>query len=156
MEFVVGGRIHLNFLLKLASLSSKTGDLTRQPLELALSRDRLLEQHLDALEAFLLIVQFTPDHIIADFAVLSRLVPQVVEHLLGAQVLSGHFLRIHETLSYREELMLVELNHGSQLTFFLVQTGVILLLLAELGSGFKESLEIGLVALVLEKIDLRQ
>ena len=52
--------------------------------------------------------------------------------------------------------MLVELNHGSQLTFFLVQTGVILLLLAKLGSGFKESLEIGLVALVLEKIDLRQ
>lgn len=156
VEFVVGRRVHLDFLLKLAGFSAEAGHFRCEPLEFGLGGNRFLEQHLDALEAFLFVVELAPDHIIADFAVLSRLVAQVVEHLFGTQVLPGHFLGVHEALSNREELMLVELNHAGQLTFFLVQTCVILLLFAELRGGLEECLEIGLVTLVLEEVDLRQ
>ena len=108
------------------------------------------------MEAFFFVVEFAADHVIADFAVLSCLVAQVVQHLFGTQVLTGHFLGVHEALSHREELMLVEFDHAGQLAFFLVQTCVVLLLFAELGGGLEESLEIGLVTLVLEEVDLRQ
>ena len=120
MEFIVSRRVHLNFLLKLASLASQPRDLSGESLELGLCGDRLLQEHLDTLEAFFLIVELAPDHIIADFAVLSSLVAQVVEHLFGAEVLAGHLLCVHEALANREELMLVELNHAGQLTLFLV------------------------------------
>lgn len=156
MEFIVSRRVHLNFLLKLASLASQTGDFSGESLELGLGGNWLLEEHLDALEAFFLIVELASNHIIADFAVLSRLVAKVVEHLLGAEVLTGHLLGVHEALSDREELMLVELNHAGQLALFLVQTGVVLLLFAELGGGLEKCLEIGLVTLVLEQVDLSE
>jgi hypothetical protein len=52
--------------------------------------------------------------------------------------------------------MLIKLDHAGQLTFFLVQPGVVLLLFAEFGGSLEERLEIGLVTLVLEEVDLRQ
>jgi hypothetical protein len=156
VEFIVGRRIHLDFLLKLASFASQARDLGCESLELGLGGNRLLQEHLDPLEAFFLIVELASNHIIADFAVLSRLVPQVVQHLFRAEVLPGHLLCVHKPLPNREELMLVELDHAGQLTLFLVQPGVVLLLFAELGCSLEQCLEIGLVTLVLEQVDLSQ
>ena len=52
--------------------------------------------------------------------------------------------------------MLTHFNHLGQLTLFLVESGVVLLLLSELGSGLEECLEVLGVPSVLEEVDLRQ
>jgi len=108
------------------------------------------------LQAFPLVRQFASNHVVTHLTVLSGFVLQVAEHLLGAQVVTGHLLRVHVLLANRQNLVLHHLDVLSELALLFVQAGVLLLLLAQLGSGFKQLLEVSLVALVLEQVDLRQ
>jgi hypothetical protein len=58
-----------------------------------------LEQHLDSLETLLLVVQFTPNDIIANFTVFTALSSQVAKHLFWAKVFPCNFLGVVEALS---------------------------------------------------------
>ena len=60
---------------------------------------RLGQDHLDTLQSLLLVVELSSDHIIEMLTILPRLVPQIIEHLLGAKVLTSDFLGVHKALS---------------------------------------------------------
>ena len=64
--------------------------------------------------------------------VLSGLISQIVEHLLGSEVLASNFLGIHEALTDGEQLVLAHLDHLRQFAFFLIEPSILFLLLAEL------------------------
>ena len=81
-----------------------------QPFQLRLSSHGFLEQHFDSLQTLLLIVQLAANHLIAQFSVGACLAAQVVQHLLWTVVLSRCFLRVHESLADRKQLVLVHLN----------------------------------------------
>ena len=56
---------------------------------------RLLKDHFDSLETLLLVVELSANHIVKMLTVLSRFIPQVVEHLLRSKVLTSNFLGVH-------------------------------------------------------------
>lgn len=91
-----------------------------------------MQDHLDSLEAVLLVGKLSSNDVVEHLTVLSRLIPQVVEHLFWSEVIPVHLLNIHEALSDGKELVLTHFDHLSQLTLLLIQTGVILLLLSQL------------------------
>lgn len=103
---------------------------------------RFVQDHFDALVPLFLVVEFTCEHVVEMVTVLARLVPQVVEHLLGAEVLTGCLLGVHQALPDRQKLVLVHLDHLSQLPLFFIQAGILLLLLAKLRSGIQQLLEV--------------
>ena len=94
------------------------------------------------MEALLLVIQLSADHIIEVITVLSGLITEVVEHLLGAEVLTSDLLGVHEALADGKELMLAHLDHLRQFAFLLIEPSVLLLLLAKLGCGIEEELEV--------------
>ena len=114
----------------------------------------LLEDHFDALQALLLVLELTTEDVVAELAVAAGLVSQVVEHAVGGHVFTVHFANVHETLLDGEELRLVELDHVGQLALFLRELGILLLLLSQLRGRLQESLKILLVALSLKQVDL--
>lgn len=52
--------------------------------------------------------------------------------------------------------MLADFNVAGKFSFFLIQTSVVLLFFAQLGSGFQKSLEVSLVSFIFEHGDLRK
>ena len=60
---------------------------------------RLLQDHLNSLESFLLVIELSANHIVEMLTVLSSLVSQIIEHLFGAEVLTSDFLGVHESLA---------------------------------------------------------
>ena len=94
------------------------------------------------MEALLLVIKLSADHIIEVITVLSGLISQIIKHLLGSEVLTSNLLGVHEALADGEELMLAHLDHLRQFAFFLIEPGILLLLLAELGCGIEEELEV--------------
>ena len=74
--------------------------------------------------------------------VLSGLIAEIVEHLLGSEVLTSNLLGVHETLANGKELMLAHLDHLRQFAFLFIESSILLLLLAELGCGIEEELEV--------------
>lgn len=91
-----------------------------------------MQDHLNSLKAVLLVRELPTDDVVEHFTVLSRLIPQVVEHLFWSEVISVHLLNIHEALSDGKELVFTHFNHLSQFTLLFIETGVILLLLSQL------------------------
>jgi len=55
-----------------------------------------------------------------------------------------------------ENLLLIELDHVGQFSFFFTKFGILFLLLSELWSGIQQGFEVLLVALNLECVDLGQ
>ena len=74
--------------------------------------------------------------------VLSRLISQIVKHLLWSEILTSNLLSVHEALADGKELMLAHLDHLRQFAFFLIEPCILLLLLAELGCRIEEELEV--------------
>ena len=132
---LVVGLLGLNLALKHLALALKFIFIRRQTLKPSLSGLRFVEDHFNALEPIFFVGELTTNHIVEVLTVLSGLIAQVVEHLLGAQVLTSNFLGVHESLSGGEQLVLAHLNHLGQFALFLVQTSVLLLLLSQLTSG---------------------
>jgi len=97
-----------------------------------LSRLWLLQDHLDSLKAVLLVREFSTNDVVEHFTVLPRLIPQVVEHLFWSEVISVHFLSVHEALSDRKKLVFAHFDHLGQFALLLIETGIILLLLSQL------------------------
>ena len=115
---------------------------------------RLGEDHFDPLQSLLLVVELSPDHIVEMLAVLPRLVPQVVQHLFGAEIFPGDLLGVHKSLSHRQKLVLGHFDHLGQFSFFFVEASVLLLLFSQLRGGIKQELEILRIASVFEEVDL--
>ena len=88
--------------------------------------------------------------------VLTCLVAQVVEHLFGAEVLTGDLLGVHEALTHGKKLMLAHLNHLCELTFLLVKTSILLLLFSKFRCGVKEKLEVLRVSPSLKHVNLSE
>ncbi len=87
-----------NLFIEVLALSLKTLDIRGEALELALSGHRLLENHLNALKALLLILKLTAQNIIAELAIAPRLISKVIEHAVRSYVVAVHFPHIHESL----------------------------------------------------------
>lgn len=106
------------------------------------------------MKALLLIIELSTDHVVEMLTVLPGLISQVVEHLFGSKVLTGNFLSVHQALAHGKKLVFTHLNHLSQLALFLVEACVLLLLLAQLGGGVKQKLEVLGVSTVLKQVNL--
>ena len=155
-ELIVRRRVLPYLLLQRLALPLQLLHIRREPLELALRRHRLLQHHLDPLQALLFVLELAAEDVVAELAVPARLVPEVVEHAVGGDVVRVHLADVHEALLDGEELRLVELDHVGELALLLGELGVLLLLLAELGCGLEERLEVLLVGLRLKQVDLSQ
>ena len=99
MQLVISRCILLNLLIKLAGFTTEARHIRSEPFQLRLSRNWLLEKHFNPLVALFLVVELSPNNIIAYFAVLPHLVPEIVQHLLWTQVLTRQLLGIHQALS---------------------------------------------------------
>ena len=98
-QLVVCGGVLGNLTVQIVHFALETLRVRGEALKLSLGGLRLLQKHLDSLEALTFVVKFATDDIVADFTVLSGFVSQIVEHLFGAKVLAGNLLGIHETLT---------------------------------------------------------
>ena len=154
-QFVIA-RLRLNLAFKNLALSLQPVLVRGQPLKLSLGGLRLVEDHLDTLVPLLFVVELSREHVVEVFTVLARLIAEVVQHLLRAQVLASNLLGVHEALPNGEQLMFAHFDHLGQLAFFFVQTSVLLLLLSQLRGGVEQLLEVCRVSPILEHVDLRQ
>ena len=102
----------------------------------------LIKDHFNSLETVFLVSELPSQVVIKMLAVLSGLIAQVVEHLLGPKVLTSNFLCVHQSLTHREELMLAHFDHLGQFTLFLVQARILLLLLSQFRCGIEQKLEV--------------
>jgi hypothetical protein len=99
---------------------------------------RLCENHLDALIALFFVVELSFKSVSEVITVLAGLVTEVVQHLLGAEVLTSDFLGVHEALPYRQKLVLAHLYHLSEFALLFIEASVLLLLLSKLGGSVEE------------------
>ena len=97
-KFVVG-LLWLDLGLEDLALALESVLVRCEALELSLSGLRLLKDHLNSLETLLFVIELTSEHIIQMFTVLTRLISQVVEHLLRAEILTSNLLSIHQALT---------------------------------------------------------
>ena len=84
------------------------------------------------MESLLLVGELSTDDVVVNLSVLAGLVTEIVEHLLGGQIIPVDFLHVHKSLSHREQLVLTHLNHLTKLPLFLVESGIVLLLFSKL------------------------
>jgi hypothetical protein len=152
-KLIVGRGVLLELLFEALAFALQAGGVGSESFELSLSGHRLLEEDVDLVESFLLIIELSTENIISNLAVGLDFQFQVVQHLLGADVLTRLFLDVHEALAGRKELMLRHFKTVGELTFLLTESGVILLLLAEFGGGIQKLLEVSLVSFALKKVN---
>lgn len=81
------------------NFSLKSLDVRSESFEFGLSRHWLLEEHFNPLESFLLVVELTADNFVAQLSVCSGLAAQVVQHLLGTEILPCYLLGVHQSLA---------------------------------------------------------
>jgi len=80
----------------------------------------LSENHLDALISLLFVVELSFESIGEVITVLAGFVTEVVQHLLGPEVLTSDFLGVHKALPHRQKLVLTHLNHLSEFALLLI------------------------------------
>lgn len=85
-KLIVCRSILADFLIKRLALSLQTLHVRGKPLKLRLGRHRLLEHHLNALEALGLVLKLAPKDIVAELTVASSLGPQIVEHAIRGDI----------------------------------------------------------------------
>jgi hypothetical protein len=70
-----------------------------------------LENHLNALETLLFVLELTPEDLVAELTIAASLGSEVVKHTVRGDVVTVHFTNIHQALFNGEQLRLVKLNH---------------------------------------------
>ena len=149
-QFVVGRGVLLKLLFELLAFTLQAGGIGSKSFKLSLSGHGLLKEDLDLVESFLLIIELSADNIIADLAVGADFLFQVVQHLLGADVLARLLLDIHQALAGGKELMLLHLKARCKFALLFAESGVVFLLFPKLGGGVEKLLEVSLVTLAFE------
>ena len=91
-----------NLVIKVLALSLKSLDVRGQALKLALSGHWLLENHFNALEALLLILELSSEYVIAELTIAPRFRPEVVKHPVRRYIVAVHFPDIHQPLLHSE------------------------------------------------------
>ena len=134
----------------------ETLDIVGEALKLTLGRHWLLEEQLDTLKSLPFVVELATKDLVVEFSVLPRIVPQVFKHFIWAQILGRDLLCIKQSLLDSQHLLLVEVDHLRELPLLLGELSILLLLLPQFAGRLEERLKVILVALILEKVDLRQ
>jgi hypothetical protein len=101
-KFIVGRGVLLELLFEALAFTLQAGGVGSESFELSLGGHRLLEQDVDLVESILLIVELSANNIISKLAVGPDFLLQVVQHLLGADILARLFLDVHKALAGRK------------------------------------------------------
>lgn len=101
-KLIVGRGVLLELLFEALAFTLQAGGVGSESFELSLGSHRLLEEDVDLVESFLLIVELSANNIISKLAVGPDFLLQVVQHLLGADILTRLFLDVHKALAGRK------------------------------------------------------